>query len=91
MMERRNPRRGFRTSTPGDHDVPYSFGTLPSADRPYPFRLLQYARLLFLRGRLQDGDFRDDTEGRYQVTQHHGIVWVERDGATSSRRLLDAS
>ena len=85
MMERRNPRRGFRSSNSGDHDVPYSFGALPSADRPYPFRLLQYARLLFLRGRLQDGDFQDDTEGRYQVTQHHGIVWVERDAATFSR------
>ena len=91
MMERRNPRRGLRTSSPGDHDLPYSFGTLPSTDRPYPFRLLQYARLLFLRGRLQDGDFGDDTEGRYQVTQHHGIVWVERESASYSRQPVEPS
>jgi hypothetical protein len=69
--------------------MPYDFGTLPSTDRPYPFHLLQYARLLFLRGRLQDGDFGEDREGRYQVTQHHGIVWVERGGTTDYRRPME--
>ncbi len=31
-------------------------GPSPSAERPYPFTPWQYARLLVLRGRIQDGD-----------------------------------
>jgi hypothetical protein len=38
----------------GDHDQPYQFGRRPRADVPYPFNTRQYARLLVLRGRLQD-------------------------------------
>jgi hypothetical protein len=38
----------------GDHDQPYQFGFRPRASAPYPFNTRQYARLLVLRGRLQD-------------------------------------
>jgi hypothetical protein len=38
----------------GDHDQPYRFGRRPHASVPYPFSTRQYARLLLLRGRVQD-------------------------------------
>jgi hypothetical protein len=38
----------------GDHDRPYRFGWRPRASTPYPFNTRQYARLLVLRGRIQD-------------------------------------
>jgi hypothetical protein len=38
----------------GDHDQPYRFGWRPRASVPYPFNTRQYARLLLLRGRVQD-------------------------------------
>jgi hypothetical protein len=38
----------------GDHDQPYRFGWRPRANVPYPFNTRQYARLLVLRGRVQD-------------------------------------
>jgi hypothetical protein len=38
-----------------DHDQPYRFGCRPRANAPYPFNTRQYARLLVLRGRVQDG------------------------------------
>jgi hypothetical protein len=38
----------------GDHDQPYRFGWHPRASVPYPFNTRQYARLLLLRGRVQD-------------------------------------
>jgi hypothetical protein len=34
----------------------------PSAERPFPFTPWQYARLLMLRGRVQDGELRDSEE-----------------------------
>jgi hypothetical protein len=37
-----------------DHDQPYRFGFRPRASAPYPFSTRQYARLLMLRGRIQD-------------------------------------
>ena len=37
-----------------DHDQPYRFGFRPRAVAPYPFNERQYARLLVLRGRIQD-------------------------------------
>src|SRR5713226_661594 len=39
----------------GDHDQEYRFGWRPRASAPYPFNTRQYARLLVLRSRLQDG------------------------------------
>lgn len=44
----------------GDHDQPYTFGRLPTSERSSPFSVLQFARLLILRGRIQDGEFADD-------------------------------
>ena len=38
----------------GDHDQPYRFGRRPRANVPYPFSTRQYARLLLLRGLVQD-------------------------------------
>jgi len=87
-MERRSGR-GRRQSGPGDHDIPYAFGMLPTVDRPYPFRLMQYARLLFMRGRLLDGAFREDREGMHPLTEHQGIVWIEGDGKGFSRRSME--
>jgi hypothetical protein len=37
-----------------DHDQPYRFGFRPRTSAPYPFNTRQYARLLVLRGRVQD-------------------------------------
>jgi hypothetical protein len=39
----------------GDHDQPYTFGRRPHADAPFPFRALEYGRLLALRGCVADG------------------------------------
>ena len=48
-------RRGSLDGTgAGDHDQPYSFGRRPNASTPYPFNTHEYARLLVLRGRVQD-------------------------------------
>jgi hypothetical protein len=44
----------------GDHDTPYRFGYRPSARWTYPFRFSEFAHLLILRGRLQNGEFADD-------------------------------
>ena len=38
----------------GDHDQPYRFGFRPRTAVTYPFSTRQYARLLVLRGRMQD-------------------------------------
>jgi hypothetical protein len=38
----------------GDHDTPYVFGRRPRAVAPFPFTTRQYARLVVLRGRVQD-------------------------------------
>jgi hypothetical protein len=38
----------------GDNDQPYVFGRRPRAIAPWPFTERQYARLLVVRGRLQD-------------------------------------
>jgi hypothetical protein len=38
----------------GDHDQPYRFGARPRSNVTYPFNTRQYARLLVLRGRVQD-------------------------------------
>jgi hypothetical protein len=37
-----------------DHDQPYRFGCRPRSLATYPFNTRQYARLLVLRGRIQD-------------------------------------
>ena len=63
--------------------------SLPSVDRPYPFRLMQYARLLFLRGELLDGAFLEDREATHQFGEHHGVVWVGPDRRTFTSRPLD--
>jgi hypothetical protein len=47
----------------GDHDQPYRFGR-PRANVPYPFNTRQYARLLVLRGRLQDRHAGEDQAHR---------------------------
>jgi len=39
---------------PGTYDEPYRFGRRPTARAPFPFTEQQFARLLILRGRLQD-------------------------------------
>jgi hypothetical protein len=44
-----------------EYDAPYAFRSRPQAIAPFPFREIEYARLLILRGRIQDGSFgRDD-------------------------------
>jgi hypothetical protein len=46
----------------GDHDVPFTFGHRPTMGNTFPFSTLQYAKLLVLRGRVQDGVLKGDTE-----------------------------
>ena len=47
----------------GDCDQPYTFGRRPTLNATYPFSTRQYAQLLVLRGRVQDGLVgRGDTE-----------------------------
>jgi hypothetical protein len=38
----------------GTYDEPYRFGRRPTARAPFPFTEQQFARLLILRGRVQD-------------------------------------
>jgi hypothetical protein len=38
-----------------DHDRPFEFGKRPCTSQPFPFTTCQYARLLVLRSRSQDG------------------------------------
>jgi hypothetical protein len=40
--------------------VPYDFGHRPTSSWTCPFSWQQYARLLVIRGRIQDGEFADD-------------------------------
>lgn len=42
-------------STAADNDQPYRYGLRPTAKAPFPFSERQFARLLILRGRVQDG------------------------------------
>jgi hypothetical protein len=39
----------------GDHDQDYRFGWRPRTSVPFPFNTRQFARLLVLRSRVQDG------------------------------------
>ena len=41
-------------SIASDNDQPYRFGLRPTAKAPFPFTERQFARLLILRGRIQD-------------------------------------
>jgi hypothetical protein len=91
MREGRSQGRPRPPRPAGDHDLPYVFGRLPCIDRPFPFALSEYARLLFMRGHLQDGGFSEDRDGRYLVTERHGIVWVEPDSDPNHRRLTESS
>jgi hypothetical protein len=43
-----------------DTDQPYVFGRHPSVSTPFPFTPLEFAQLLVLRGRVQDGIVRED-------------------------------
>jgi hypothetical protein len=40
----------------GDHDQPYTYGHRPTCAWTCPFSARQFARLLVLRGRVQDGE-----------------------------------
>lgn len=62
QQHRPGPLGSFDADGAGDHDQPYRFGWRPRASVPYPprpaqrgFNTRQYARLLVLRSRLQDG------------------------------------
>ena len=55
LWESEHGRLGSRDGQgAGDHDQPYRFGWRPRASVPYPFNTRQFARLLVLRGRVQD-------------------------------------
>jgi hypothetical protein len=43
-----------------DHDLPYRFGWRPRSAITFPFSTREFARLLVLRGRVQDGVFAAD-------------------------------
>jgi len=58
----------------GDHDQPYRFGWRPRASVPYPFNTRQYARLLVLRSRLQDGVAGEvEADGTPRSAALHGV------------------
>jgi hypothetical protein len=40
----------------GDHDQPYRYGHRPTSAWTYPFSSREFAHLLVLRGRVQDGE-----------------------------------
>lgn len=63
----------------GDRDRSYIFGRRPTVEAPSPFNSRELARLLVLRGRLQDGAFKDDRLGRYSLGLSYHMVWVGRD------------
>ena len=44
----------------GDHDMPYRFGLLPTSRATFPFQERQFARLLILRGRVQEAPSAED-------------------------------
>lgn len=92
-MDRRRepPRRQRLADSDAGYDAPFAFGVPPSADRPHPFRLWEFAQLLLLRGRFIDGDFADDRTGRYLFSQHHGTVYIEREGDTYFRRPMEVN
>ena len=46
----------------GDHDMPYRFGLRPTVRAPFPFKERQFARLLVLRGRVQDAPSAEDRQ-----------------------------
>jgi hypothetical protein len=55
------PRAGSRDGVgAGDHDQVFRFGSRPTSAWTYPFTGIQYARLLVLRGRIQNGEFSED-------------------------------
>ena len=54
----------------GDHDQPYTFGRRPRARYPFPFTAWQLARLLVLRGRVQDGLFGADDRGAADASDY---------------------
>jgi len=54
-MDIQQHREPPASSAPGDHDLPYTFGRRPRMSHPYPFSMREYARLLVLRSRYQDG------------------------------------
>jgi hypothetical protein len=49
-------------ATGGDYDEPYVFGRQLTADRPGPFTLRQYVRLLLLRSRVQEARLDPDQD-----------------------------
>jgi hypothetical protein len=65
----------------GDHDQPYRFGWRPRASVPFPFNTRQYARLLVLRGRLQDQQLEVRLTSRFPAQ-----VAVSRTSSDSLRR-----
>jgi hypothetical protein len=55
----------------------------PSAERPFPFTIRQFARLLILRGRIQEArsTVTSQVRTRLQIgsvgpTRHLGLVWI---------------
>jgi hypothetical protein len=48
-------------STAADNDQPYRFGLRPTTKAPFPFTERQFARMLILRGRVQECASNDET------------------------------
>lgn len=49
-------------------DTEYTWGRTPTVATPFPFNTHQFARLLVLRGRCQDGD--KSSDGCYGLNQY---------------------
>jgi hypothetical protein len=69
-MEATNPAPTNETGLPGcgtkdgssasDNDQPFRYGLRPTAKAPFPFTERQFARLLILRGRVQEDSSRNE-------------------------------
>lgn len=67
VRKRRSGRKSQRAHRGGARTTrtlaaPEEPAPLPTSERPYPFTPWQYARLLMLRGRVQDGELADGSE-----------------------------
>jgi hypothetical protein len=58
-----DPAQRELAEQPGDHDLPYRFGQRPTTGAPGRFTERQLARLLVLRGEVQDARY--FARGRY--------------------------
>ena len=68
FLGRPSPDRNS-ASMAGDHDLPYTFGKHVCTSASFPFSTREFARLLVLRGRIQDGLFGSGDSSAQELDQ----------------------